>query len=194
MLQWQRKSGKRGRRTSFERDVAVAVEAKGHLKEEQEEMVETMVNCSYVDNATLPDKRPDLSMYQQDASQRIGEVFTGSRQRELFPLPFLPEVGSTLSGASHSVKRRLAKHRNTTSAVNEVIGCLNELSSGWEQRGPPTLAQCLAQDEIRRQVLFSPTKQTMYTRRGAASELLASSLSYVNEEAFCPVKPYARSL
>eukprot|EP00973_Karenia_brevis_P078492 10897929-Karenia_brevis.AAC.1 len=52
-----------------------------------------------------PSIRPELN------ATRHGEVFHGSRQRELFPLPPLPAVTQSCPGASHSVKRRLAHKR-----------------------------------------------------------------------------------
>ncbi|CAK0877082.1 unnamed protein product, partial [Prorocentrum cordatum] len=94
---------------------------------------------------------------------------------------------------SNWLRRRLAHRRQTEQCANDVIAGLNALHSPCEQRGPVTAAQRLATATILNEVKMAPKSDTHFSRRGAAKELLASSLSYTAGEAPSPVVRYVRS-
>ncbi|CAK0819030.1 unnamed protein product [Prorocentrum cordatum] len=77
----------------------------------------------------------------------------------------------------------------TLSSVSssDAIAGLDALRPPCEQRGPITAAQRLATATILSEVRMAPKSDTHFSRRGAAKELLASSLSCTADEAPSPV-------
>ncbi|CAK0898069.1 unnamed protein product, partial [Prorocentrum cordatum] len=94
---------------------------------------------------------------------------------------------------SNWLRRRLAHRRQTEQCANDAVAGLNALHPPCEQRGPITAAQRLATATILNEVRMAPKSDTHFSRRGAAKELLASSLSYTADEAPSPVVRYVRS-
>ena len=115
------------------------------------------------------------------------------RQRDLFPLPAIQPTPPTVSPASPCTRRRLARRRQTEQCANDAIAGLNALHPPCEQHGPITAAQRLATATVLNEVRMAPKSDTLFSRRGAAKELLASSLSYTGDEAPSPVVRYVRS-
>ena len=98
-----------------------------------------------------------------------------------------------MTGASVSMRRRVAKHRNEEHRANEVISALNALAPPTFQRGPLTAAQRAARQQVLVQVRDAPLIDV--ESRAAVNELLASGQpSYDGGLTGCTVRPYDRGL
>ena len=127
----------------------------------------------------------------------FGDVSSGSRNRELFPLPKYEEVPHE-KGRSGSSRRRKAKVRQNVEQTNSIIETLNKNDSpshdGSFCSTGCMAAQAAAQPEIFKAVARCPLPTTILSEREAVKELLQTSLAYVGTEASTMVRPYNRGL